>query len=164
MAIRIPRASSRSGMAWSTWPETRASPRTSSQEDEAAWVPLRLDAGTPEALKLIVDHTTCCKVVYANYAFGDASVDWQDPNRIIGSSWESLGPGNWGKPLALAHEYLVDKVRAAPERLALTRAMHHGVPLTGLEVVATMVEHDAWHAGQVSVIREAYSALVEPCG
>jgi hypothetical protein len=37
--------------------------------------------------------------------------------------------------------------------------MHHGTPLTGWQVAATMVQHRLWHGAQICMIREARAAL-----
>jgi hypothetical protein len=127
--------------------------------DEATWTPLATATNATPSLTAVMEHLAYCKVMYANHGFGDASLDWPDIHPLIAPPPWGADPEQWTEPMRRAQEYLVDHILAAPERLSTTQRMHHGVMMTGLEVVATMFEHDAWHAAQASILREAYAAL-----
>lgn len=132
--------------------------------DEAAWIPLPSATNATPSLTDVMEHLAFCKVMYANHGFGDAALDWPDVGPLIGLPAGGVTPEQWAAATRRAHGYLVEHVLAAPERLTTTQRMHHGVMMTGLEVVATMLEHDAWHAGQASMLREAYAALAARTG
>ncbi len=108
-------------------------------------------------------HVAYCKCMYANHGFGDRSLDWGDCDGITGHNlMEETGPRHLLKAMDRAHEYLVDHVtRATDADLDRRNRMHHRRPLRGWQVVACMAEHDAWHGGQISILRDAYAALVE---
>ncbi|MBM3473368.1 MAG: DinB family protein [Armatimonadetes bacterium] len=127
---------------------------------EAEWLPF------PEVLPFVsiahrVMHVADCKCVYADHAFGDRKLQWRDCQHITGwAHGKRISARGLIRGLDLAHEYLVEHVARATDRdLRRRNPMHHGVPLTGWQVVACMAQHDAWHGGQVSILRDMYAAL-----
>ena len=129
---------------------------------ETGWRPF---PGSPGFISIEdkIRHVAYCKVMYANHAFGDRSFDWGDCEAAIDCElWQESGPRKLLSALDRAHDYLIAHVAAATDT-ALDRVnrMHHRVPLTGWQVVACMAEHDAWHGGQISILRDAYAALTE---
>jgi hypothetical protein len=114
----------------------------------------------------LMRHVAGCKVMYANHAFGGASFDWGDCERATGGElWEETGPRRLLAALDRAQDFLMEHVASATdEDLDRVNPMHHGVPLTGWQVVACMAQHDAWHGGQISILRDSYAALAEKAG
>src|SRR5207248_9567844 len=45
------------------------------RDDDWAWLP----EGAARSIRAIVGHVASCKIMYDNYAFGDASMTWMDP-------------------------------------------------------------------------------------
>ena len=107
----------------------------------------------------IAVHVAACKAIYANYAFGDASLGWGDIGTALGLDFDpGSGPRKLLSFMDRAQEYLLDHVaRATDAILDRNNPMHHGVPHTGWQTAASMAQHDAWHAGQISVIRDTYA-------
>jgi len=107
-------------------------------------------------------HVAACKVVYADYAFGDATLDWGDIGSVLGVDFDpGSGPRKLLSFMDRAQEYLLDHVaRATDAVLDRKNPMHHGVPHTGWQTAASMAQHDAWHAGQISILRETYAEFV----
>jgi len=107
-----------------------------------------------------VEHVAHCKVVYADHAFGEAKLSWGDCSHVLGTRNGETDPEQALLGLDRAHEFLADHVAgAAAEDLDREHPMHHGVPHTGWQVVASMSQHDAWHGAQVAILRAAYRAL-----
>ncbi len=109
-----------------------------------------------------IRHVAYCKVMYANHAFGDCSLDWGGCDAVIGSDLaHERGPRKLLAALDRAQDYLIAHVAAArDDDLDRVSPMHHRVPHTGWQVVASMAQHDAWHGGQISILRDACAALV----
>jgi hypothetical protein len=126
-------------------------------EKELSWSPFP-DRWGPG----IARHVADCKVMDADQAFGEGKLDWPACARLIGTTWERPEPEKLLAALDRAQEFLVEHVAAATDAdLDLVNPMHHGVPHTGWQVVATMAQHDAWHAGQIAIMRDVYAALAE---
>jgi len=109
----------------------------------------------------VIRHVASCKIIYADQAFGGRSLDWGDCAGIVGRRlWRTPGPRGLLTALDRAHAYLTDHVAQATDAdLDRRNPMHHGVPHTGWQTVASMAQHDAWHAAQLSVLRDLFSAL-----
>ena len=121
-------------------------------EDELAWSPFEGVWGPRIAI-----HVAHCKVIYADQAFGAATLGWGDCDRILGAPGDRTDGDRMVCILDLAQEFLVDRVAgAADEQIERAYPMHDGVPHTGWQVVASMAQHDAWHAGQIALMRDAY--------
>jgi len=132
--------------------------------EELDWCPLRT-AEEPWAFapaRVAAVHVPACKVIYANQAFGDAALTWDDVAGILETDGWSASPDETLRAMDVAQEYLAEAMGAADDAmLDRTNPMHHGVPLTGWQVGACMVAHDAWHAGQVSLLRDAYAGMAQ---
>jgi uncharacterized damage-inducible protein DinB len=127
---------------------------------EAEWRPF------PEALPFTsvahrIAHVADCRCMYADHAFGERKLHWRDCGAITGwAHGKRIAARGLMRGLELAQEYLMERVAQATDRdLDRRNPMHHGHPLTGWQVVACMAQHDAWHGGQVSILRDMYAAL-----
>ena len=124
---------------------------------ELEWSPFRDRRGP-----LIAMHVAHCKVIYADQAFGRATLGWGDCDRLIGSTWDRPEAEKVIAALDRAQAFLCDHVAAASdEDLDRVNPMHHGVAHTGWQVVASMAQHDAWHGGQIAIMRDVYAALAK---
>jgi len=126
------------------------------------WRPYERDALWYSIRDLMI-HAAACKVMYANHGFGDRQLDWPGIAPLMGQmDWSRGGPQGLGRILLLSQDYLRDLVSKAPdEDLDRVNPMHHGRKLTGWQVVACMAQHDAWHGGQISILRDTFAALCE---
>jgi hypothetical protein len=100
-------------------------------------------------------HVGACKLMYADYAFGTASLRFGTPEV---EPWTAEGPAEppdvvaW---LEAAHERLVDHVKALPDdtELAEPRLTNWGEQRETRWIIAAMVTHDAYHAGEINHLR-----------
>jgi len=129
-----------------------------------------LEGASPEELRwsafphrwgpLIAIRVAHCKVIYADQAFGEGTLTWGECDSLLGTTWTVP---TWERAVAAmdrAHEFLVERVaRATDADLSRLNPMHHKVPMTGWQVVASMAQHDAWHAGQIAIMRDVCRAL-----
>ncbi len=123
--------------------------------DELAWAPFEGVWGP-----MIAIHVAHCKVIYADQAFGEGKLDWGDCDRVVGAPGIRPDGDRIVCILDRAQEYLLDHVAGATdEEIERTYPMHHGVPHTGWQVACAMAQHDAWHGGQIALMRAAYRAL-----
>ncbi|MBD3176811.1 MAG: hypothetical protein GF320_16655 [Armatimonadia bacterium] len=130
-------------------------------EDELTWKPFQPHAemsGLP--IWHLAFHVAACDVIYADQAFGRRRDDWEWAHGIVGFRGHPWSPEECLKGIALGAEFLMERVASATdEQLDATYPMHHGTPLTGWQVAATMVQHRLWHGAQICMIREAKAAL-----
>jgi uncharacterized damage-inducible protein DinB len=111
-----------------------------------------------EGVRSLLLHLAWCKVMYADHAFGTRS--YEGPEPVLGPTWWQGGPRRLMAALDRSHAFLAERVAAASDaELDRVNPMHHGHAMTGWQVVSCMAQHDAWHAGQVSIVRDAYAAL-----
>jgi uncharacterized damage-inducible protein DinB len=131
-----------------------------STAEETAWVPF--PGESPRAIVDLCRHVAHCKVMYADHGFAEGTLRWSDCDRILGWSESRCDAEYLLAILGRAQEFLTEHVAAATdEDLYRVNPMHHKVPLTGWQVVASMAQHDAWHGGQIAIMRTAYRALLE---
>ncbi len=104
-------------------------------------------------------HVATCDVIYADMAFGEQRNDWGWARKAVRA--------DEGLPFAEAcatmsrggHRFLMDRLaEASDEALEAVHEMHHGHAMAGWQVVAAMVQHRLWHAGQIALIRDAYAS------
>lgn len=119
--------------------------------DEAIWR-VAPNGGT-RTIEAIVLHVGGCKVMYDEYAFGDARLDWDD---------EQVRPWREGEApraetiswLTRAHERFVEHVADLIDAdLAVPRPANWGEMRETRWLVSTVLQHDVYHAGEVNHIR-----------
>lgn len=124
---------------------------------ELPWSPYEGVPGPAVAL-----HVAHCKVIYAEHALGEAALSWEDCDRVLGRAGVGSDGERIFRILDRAQEFLLDHLDAASsEQLERTYPMPHGLPQTGWQVVATMAQHDAWHAGQIALLRAAFRSAAK---
>jgi uncharacterized damage-inducible protein DinB len=114
--------------------------------------------GLSRSIESIAVHVGTCKIMYANHAFGDASLRFDMP------AVEPWRPGEaemaevlpW---LEAAHQALVDHVAALADdaELDAPRRANWGELRPTRWLIAAMVTHDAYHAGEINHLRSLMS-------
>jgi uncharacterized damage-inducible protein DinB len=123
---------------------------------ELAWQPF---PGQPSA-RVKLHHVAHCKLMYADHALGEHKLQWGDCDRLLGLRQGDTSADSLLAALGRAQESLAEHVaKVTDEAIDQVYPMHHGIPHAGWQVVASMAQHDAWHAGQISIMRDAYAAL-----
>jgi uncharacterized damage-inducible protein DinB len=104
--------------------------------------------GTQPELSIadIVRHVGAAKLMYANHAFGGASLDW--PSTAPPSA-EHDAILRW---LDAAHEDFVTAVTALADdsELEVDRRAHWGRPLATRHIVSIVTNHDLYHSGEIN--------------
>lgn len=129
-------------------------------EEEARWTPCPgLETPYPTAVWAFPYHVAGCDVMYSDMAFGERRGDWDFAHGVVGMHGEPWTPAECLEGLRRGFAFLTERVTEAGEdRLDDSYLMHHGHTMTGFEVVACMIQHTLWHAGQVCLMRDAYTA------
>jgi uncharacterized damage-inducible protein DinB len=114
----------------------------------------RLPDGASRSIESIAIHVGACKIMYADYAFGSETLRFATPEV------EPWPPGTaemadvfpW---LEAAHDALVGHVTAlsADAELDVPRRTDWGELRPTRWLVATMITHDAYHAGEINHLR-----------
>jgi uncharacterized damage-inducible protein DinB len=119
---------------------------------EEAW--RALPAGGARTIEAIAIHVGACKIMYDDYAFGSASLRFATP--AVEPWGEVPAPREdvvvW---LTDAHGRLVDHVRdlADDAELDRPRPTNWGEARPTRWILAAMITHDAYHAGEINHLR-----------
>jgi uncharacterized damage-inducible protein DinB len=105
----------------------------------------------------MVLHLGTCKVMYDDYAFGDGRLQWGQP--AVQPWQEGEAPMaealDW---LAMAHRRFVDHVAALlDDALDVPRLTNWGEMRPTRWIVAALVGHDFYHAGEINHVRSLLS-------
>ena len=113
-----------------------------------------LPAGAARTIESIVLHVGSCKVMYDDYAFGSGSLQWGTPEV------EPFGNGEAARDdaaawLEAAHHTLVGHVTSLRDdgELDRPRPTNWGELRPTRWIVAAMITHDAYHAGEINHLR-----------
>jgi uncharacterized damage-inducible protein DinB len=119
---------------------------------EATW--RALPPGGARSIEAIALHIGACKVMYDDYAFGSGSLDWDMPEV---QPWpEGAAPMDetvaW---LEAVHARLAEHVAALADddELERPRRANWGEDRPTRWLVAAMITHDAYHAGEINHLR-----------
>jgi uncharacterized damage-inducible protein DinB len=119
---------------------------------EAAW--RALPKGAARSIESIVLHVGTCKVMYADYAFRDGTLDWSD---TAVQPWpEGEAPRrealDW---LVTVHNRLVEHVSGLADDAELDRPRrtNWGDEWRTRSIIGAMITHDAYHAGEINHLR-----------
>ena len=112
------------------------------------WVP----PGGQRAIRDIVQHVGGCKFMYHNHAFGDAQLTWDDPRVAGGDALTTVASAiGW---LREGQERLRRGIADLDdEDLLLPRMTNWGEPKETRWIIAVMIQHDLYHAGEINHIR-----------
>jgi hypothetical protein len=108
--------------------------------------------GGRRSIRDIVAHVGGCKFMYQDQAFGDGQFTWDD-HPVAGGEALDTEPSavEW---LREGHQRLRDSVAALDDdELLRPRGHHSGTPRETRWIIATMIEHDLYHAGEINYIR-----------
>lgn len=119
--------------------------------DEWTWTP----PGGRRSVRDIVQHVGSCKFMYENHAFGDASFGWEDPLVEGGDAvTEAASAVAW---LRTGHDRLRRSVASLDDvQLGRKRLTNWGELKETRWIVAVMIQHDLYHAGEINHIRSLY--------
>jgi hypothetical protein len=111
------------------------------------WMTKPPDGG--RSIMEMAGHVAACKFVYDNYAFGDASMTWDDPRwyepRTRGEMTEWLKDG---QRTLRAHV-----AELADEDLLTLRRANWGAMYETRWLASAMIEHDLYHGGEINHLR-----------
>jgi hypothetical protein len=117
---------------------------------------------TPETGKRTIEsvalHVGSCKVMYDDYAFGDAKLSWDDSVVLPWRDGEAPRSDaiDW---LTKSHERLMEHVRAlTDDDLSRPRLANWGEERPTRWLLSTLLQHDTYHAGEVNHIRALLAA------
>ena len=119
---------------------------------EAAW--RALPAGAARSIESIALHVGSCKVMYDDYAFGSGSLQWG--TREVEPWAEGDAPRDevaaW---LERSHARLVEHVAGLEDdaELDVPRLTNWGERRPTRWIIAAMITHDAYHAGEINHLR-----------
>ncbi len=118
-----------------------------------------LPPGAARSIESMAVHVGACKVMYADYAFGSGTLRFGTPEV------EPWGDGRAPRDAVIAwlievHERLVAHVAALDddEELDRPRATNWGEQRPTRWILAVMVTHDAYHAGEINHLRSTLGA------
>lgn len=115
------------------------------------WVP----PGGQRSIRDMVGHVGGCKFMYYNYAFGGAHLTWDDPlvdgREVLSSISESLAWLREGQRL-LRHSLMA----LADAELLRPRLTNWGEMKETRWIIAVMIEHDLYHAGEINHLRSLH--------
>lgn len=119
---------------------------------EAAW--RALPTGAARSIESIVLHVGSCKVMYADYAFRDGTLDWDQPEVQPWPEGEApmADAVRW---LVDVHQQLVAHVTALADdaELERPRRTNWGDEWRTRTIIGAMITHDAYHAGEINHLR-----------
>jgi hypothetical protein len=113
-----------------------------------------LPAGAIRSIESIVVHVGACKIMYDDHAFGAGTLRFATPE--VEPWGEGAAPRGEVVPwLEAAHARLVDHVRALADDAELDRPRpaNWGEDRETRWLIAAMITHDAYHAGEINHIR-----------
>jgi uncharacterized damage-inducible protein DinB len=112
--------------------------------------------GLSRSIASIAIHVGACKIMYDDYAFGDGTLLFATPEAEPWVEGEAPRPDvvAW---LEGAHDRLVGHVAALTDdgELDRPRLTNWGERRSTRWIVATMVTHDAYHAGEINHLRSS---------
>lgn len=119
--------------------------------EEWRWTP----PGATRSIRDIVQHIGSCKVMYEHYAFGDATFSWDDSSVTGGDALETASTALvW---LGDVHERLRRRVADLDDaQLGQLRLTNWGESRETRWIVAVMIQHDLYHAGEINHLRSQY--------
>lgn len=113
-----------------------------------------LPNGAARSIESIVLHVGSCKVMYADYAFRDGTLFWDQP--AVQPWAEGQAPMVDAIPwLVDVHAQLVSHVSALADdaELEVPRRTNWGDEWRTRSIIGAMITHDAYHAGEINHLR-----------
>ena len=125
--------------------------------DERVW--RAVPEGAARSIESMVLHVGSCKVMYADYAFRAGTLSWDD--RQVQPWPDGEAPMaetlEW---LQKVHAELVADVAALTDdsELARPRRANWGDDLSTRWLIAALITHDSYHAGEINHLRSMFGA------
>jgi uncharacterized damage-inducible protein DinB len=118
----------------------------------AAW--RALPPGAARSIESIALHVGACKIMYDDYAFGSGSLQFATPEVEPFSEGEAP-PADVVSWIEGAHERLVANVAGLADDAELDqpRPTNWGEMRPTRWIIAAMITHDAYHAGEINHLR-----------
>lgn len=118
----------------------------------AAWN--ALPTGAARSIAAIATHVGACKIMYDDYAFGAGTLRFATPE-VEPFAEDAVVPDTVIAWLDGAHRRLVDHVTALTDdsELDRLRPTNWGEGRPTRWIVAAMITHDAYHAGEINHLR-----------
>ena len=114
----------------------------------------RLPEGASRSIESIAIHVGTCKIMYTNYAFGDATLRFEMPEvqPWPAGTAEMADVFPW---LETAHDAFVGHVRTlnGDAELDVPRSTNWGEMRPTRWLIATLITHDSYHAGEINHLR-----------
>ncbi len=119
--------------------------------EEWRWVP----PGGQRSLRDIVQHVGSCKFMYDDHAFGQATLGWEHPLVAGGEALADAASAiAW---LRQGHARLRRSIAALTDAdLGQPRRTNWGELKETRWIVAVMIQHDLYHAGEINHLRALY--------
>jgi uncharacterized damage-inducible protein DinB len=113
-----------------------------------------LPAGASRSIESIALHIGSCKVMYADHAFRDGRLDWDDTEVQPWPEGEAPMADTVGW-LVTVHSRLVEHVAGLADDAELDRPRrtNWGEEWRTRSIIGAMITHDAYHAGEINHIR-----------
>jgi len=124
--------------------------------DDESWRAVPLTG--KRTIESVVLHVGSCKIMYDEYAFGEQRLTWDDPNLIPWAEGEAPREDAiaW---LGDTHERLMQHVRELDDDdLSRPRRANWGEDRETRWLLSTLLQHDAYHAGEINHIRALVSS------
>ena len=119
--------------------------------EEWTWLP----PGGDRSLRDMVQHIGSCKLMYDDHAFGGATLDWDDS--LVTGEAALADPASALTWLRDCHDRLRHSVAALDDaELARPRRTNWGELKATRWIVAIMLQHDLYHAGEINHLRSLY--------
>jgi hypothetical protein len=119
--------------------------------------------GGSRSIREIVGHIGACKYMYDNHAFGDGGMTWEDPASELGVSMEDLQSRKLDPepPMGAVVDWLKEGHRRLRQHivqlddadLGALRQPPEGAPRETRWIIANMIRHDDYHAGEINHLR-----------
>ncbi|HWA82989.1 MAG TPA: DinB family protein [Fimbriimonadaceae bacterium] len=130
-----------------------------------AWACLGLQPGeflhTNGSILAIVQHLAVCKVIYGSAAFRSLEIRFRDTHarlEAIETSW----PASLDY-LQEAHRYWMESWQDLQDGDLERECLHFsGKMWPAWKIIATVTQHDAYHAGQISLLASALAPTDQP--
>jgi len=112
-------------------------------------------SGGSRSVRAIVRHAGWAKYMYNDHAFGTGTLRWDDLASVAGDL------DGQRDPAAAYRHWLAEGQRALRESIAaltdtelpLPRKTHWGEMMETRRIIAVMIEHDLYHAGEINHLR-----------
>jgi uncharacterized damage-inducible protein DinB len=112
-----------------------------------------LPAGAARSIRDIASHIGACKVMYDDYAFGTGTLQFGTPE--VEPFADGGSPSDVIAWIEAAHARLVEHVADLEDDAELdkSRATNWGEQRPTRWIIAAMITHDAYHAGEINHLR-----------